>query len=137
MIPALILAATLPTQIRQCQTAASFCQSYAVQASYTVPAYTQTYATTAYATYAQPYTEVKFAPVIYDNYYSALVGGAARAANKREQDLLGRADLAARVDKLSASIDRLAAGLVQGGTPPPVAPTPVAPAKPTPDTPTR
>src|SRR4051812_37257096 len=122
MTTILILAALFPGQIRQCQTAASYQRTYAAPARavyaapvakqvYAAPAYqkqayaAQTYAS-SYAAYAQPYLEVKFAPVIYEQ-YAGLVGGEARARNKREQELESRADLATRVDKLSAAITGL------------------------------
>jgi hypothetical protein len=138
MNAALMLAVALTGQVttRTCQThqsysrlqAVNYRQQYAV--SYATPAYRQ--AAYGYAaSYAAPYLEVKFAPVIYDT-YAGLVGGEARARNKREQDLLGRADLAARVAALSGSIDKLAARI---GQPPVVVQPPVAPGKPPPDVP--
>jgi hypothetical protein len=138
MNAALMLAVALTGQVttRTCQThqsysrlqAVNYRQQYAV--GYAAPAYRQ--AAYGYAaSYAAPYLEVKFAPVIYDT-YAGLVGGEARARNKREQDLLGRADLAARVAALSGSIDKLTARI---GQPAPVMVAPPAPGKPPPDVP--
>jgi hypothetical protein len=133
MYPTLILAAALAGQQRMCQTAASYYrQQQAVV--YAAPAYRQAYAATYATTYAQPYLEVKFAPVIREgDYYAGLIGGEARAAGRREA-------VVDSLDAIRGSIDKLTARIGQPAPQPPpvaVAPPPVAPAKPTPDVPAK
>jgi mono/diheme cytochrome c family protein len=114
--------------------------SYPHQATvrtYTVPLYQQ-----SYATYAQP-AQVQTAYVATEYYdYASIVGAATRAQDRRQEALLGQANLAAKVAELSASVSGLTALLQRdseggGAQPPPEpppqpAPPPVAPGKPAP-----
>ena len=115
-LPLLFAIAATGQGYRQCATAVSYRQSYAVQ-SYAAPVYYQ-------QAYAAPYIE-KVAFVAYeqpDAYYSSLVGNQVRAQLKAKANLEAGADLADRVGQLALAVGRLEArigGPVPGPMPQP------------------
>lgn len=139
MLTTLILAATATGQVRQCQTAASYRQSYAT-AAYTAPTYYRpSYYQPAYYPYkAHAKVETAFIGTeLYQPAYGILAGAGIRAENRRKEDQATVTALTASVAGLTTAVRGLEARI---GQPPPVvvqpAP-PVAPGKPTPDVPTK
>jgi hypothetical protein len=130
MISTLILAASVAGQ-------ACYVNQRAVTRTY-APAYSQGYAPTYYAGKARVETTIVATELYEPRIYGVLAGAGIRAETRRKQDQASVAGLTARVDKLSASIDRLGtlfSQVVVTLPTAPVAPTPVAPGKPTPEVP--
>jgi mono/diheme cytochrome c family protein len=103
------------------------------QRAYAAPvAYRQTYAANNYVQqqYYAPQVQTAYIAVEYRD-YANIIGSEQRGVNRRQEALLSQAALAARVDKLSASINGLTAIIAKEAVGP-VEPTPVAPGKPVP-----